>query len=66
MFGGNKNNIYKELQKDTNNCASITNLKEQSILTILQTCQDCLKEDIETVMRAKCLTLTNHVLIYVE
>lgn len=66
LFGVNKNTIYKELQKHTNNYATITDLEEQTILTILQTCQDCLNEVIQTVMKAKYLALMNHVLIYVE
>ena len=53
MFGVNKNTIYKEFQKHTNNYSSITDLEEQTILIILQICQDCLNEGIQTVMKAK-------------
>lgn len=41
-------------------------LKNNLLLTVLQTCQDCLSQSLQIVTKAKYVLLVNHVLIYVE
>lgn len=41
-------------------------LKNNLLLTVLQTCQDCLSESLQIVTKAKYVLLMNHALIYVE
>lgn len=36
------------------------------MLTGLQTCQDCLNQDLHAVIKAKCAALMNHDMMYAE